>query len=102
MNEVHLRDTGSGGFELSGVLSFDTVPELWSENLASFSDYPELQIDLQGVSRSDSAGLALLIEWTRIARGQGRSIRFVNVPPQMLAIARVSSLDTVLPMSRSQ
>jgi len=50
------------------------------------------------VVRADSAGLALLVEWMRAARRAGRPLRYRAIPPQMLAIARVSSLDQVLPL----
>ena len=56
--------------------------------------------DLAGVERADSAGLALLIEWMRRARRAGRPVRFLNLPPQMLEIARAASLDRVLPLGR--
>jgi phospholipid transport system transporter-binding protein len=52
------------------------------------------------VERSDSAGLALLVECLRQAHQSGKSLRFFNIPAQMLAIARVSSLDQVLPLQR--
>ena len=59
-----------------------------------------LDIDLSHVERSDSAGLALLVECLRHARQSGKTIRFFNIPAQMLAIARVSGLDEVLPLQR--
>jgi len=52
------------------------------------------------VQRSDRAGLALLVEWLREARQTGQSVRFFNMPAQMLAMARVSGLDQVLPLHR--
>ncbi|WP_258868027.1 lipid asymmetry maintenance protein MlaB [Alkalilimnicola ehrlichii] len=51
------------------------------------------------MERADSAGLALLVEWTRVAQMQGQDIRFVKMSPQMQAIAEVSGLQDVLPFS---
>lgn len=85
---------------LSGELSFHTVPDLWRQTRELFKGCPTLTIDLSGVERSDSAGLALLVEWMREAARCGTELRFVNMPTQMLAIARVSSLDRILPLSR--
>ena len=86
-----------GRFRLVGELSFDTVPQLIEQAAAVFPDCPELEVDLGGVRRSDSAGLALLIEWVRQARAVDQTIRLVNMPEQMRDIVRVSGLDNVLP-----
>ncbi|GMR07939.1 MAG: STAS domain-containing protein [Gammaproteobacteria bacterium] len=101
MDQVIL--TGQDGqFALTGVLSFQTVPAVWRQGLSMFNGEDAVHLDLKGVSRSDSAGLVLLIEWMRHLRLQSREISFTNVPRQMLAIARVSSLDKQLPLSRDQ
>ncbi len=90
---------GTGGFRLSGALSFATVPEVLasSMNLLRRSG-ASVYIDLQAVERSDSAGLALLVEWLRVARRLNKTITFRNIPPQMRAIAQVSGLEEILPL----
>jgi phospholipid transport system transporter-binding protein len=99
-NSVNLSRREDGCFILKGVLDFQTVPGVWQHGLTLFGEAPNLVLDLQQVSRSDSAGLALLIEWMRFARRQNKPISFINMPAQMLAIARASSLDSILPLSR--
>lgn len=100
MSRSVLRAGPEGRLLLEGELSFKTVVKLLADFQALPDQGNEIQIDLQGVSRADSAGLALLVEWMRNAQALGKSIRFLNIPQQMLAIARVSSLDQVLPLSR--
>ena len=56
----------------------------------------EILVDLGGVGASDSAGLALLIEWLRVARQGGQAIRFANVPAQIEALARISEVEDLL------
>lgn len=87
-----------GQFRLLGELGFDTVPALLRHAEGRLTACPRLEIDLAGVSRADSAGLALLIEWLRQARARAQEIRFVNMPEQMRALVRVSGLDEVLPL----
>jgi ABC-type transporter Mla MlaB component len=65
------------------------------------ADRPGISIDLAGVTRSDSAGLALLIEWLRESERQGRTITFLNMPAQMQSIARVCGLDGILPADKA-
>ncbi|MBA1146094.1 STAS domain-containing protein [Ectothiorhodospiraceae bacterium WFHF3C12] len=95
------RGETEGQFVLEGNLSIESVPRLWERTNGAFHDVPALTIDLGQVERADSAGLALLIDWTRRARDNGQDIRFTNLPDQMLAIARVSGLDTMLPFYRA-
>ena len=54
---------------------------------------------LKGVTRADSAGLALLLEWLRRSERAGCSISFVNVPEQLMSIARICGLEGILPLS---
>lgn len=86
--------------EIHGDLSFDSVPALWRQVSKRFSGPDAPDVDLQHVVRSDSAGLALLMECLRAAQQTGKSIRFFNIPTQMLAIARASGLEQVLPLHR--
>jgi phospholipid transport system transporter-binding protein len=53
-------------------------------------------VDCAGVSKADSAGLAVLIEWRRWSRQHARHVTFVNLPAQVNAIARLSEVSEVL------
>lgn len=99
-DQARIEPHGPGRYVLSGVLSFETVPALWRRSDALLQGVPEVKLDLKRITRTDSAGLALLVEWMRLARQRGIRINFLNIPSQMLAIARVSGLDDILPLSR--
>jgi phospholipid transport system transporter-binding protein len=98
MAEATCRDQGGGRWLVTGELDFATVPGLLadcgSELAASASE-----VDLAGVTRADSAGLALLIAWTRDRARAGQPIRFTHVPAQLLSIARVCGLEEILPLA---
>ena len=94
----HLHESASGRLEVHGELSFSSVPGLWKEYLAGFAGRSGVDLDLCCLQRSDSAGIAFLVACFREATQAGHSIRFFNLPEQMLAVARVSSLDEVLPL----
>ena len=98
--DARLEVVAAGRLKLVGDLSFRTVPGLLEASLDMIREVPEITVDLADVERSDSAGVALLVEWMREVRSQGKSITYLNIPSQMLAIARVSSLDAVLPLVR--
>ena len=95
MDSAQLQIVGNGHLQVSGELSMTSVPALLAQS--SLRDIRgDIAIDLQGVERADSAGVALLIEWQRSARRQQQNISFQNVPSQMLAIARLSGVDELL------
>lgn len=97
MNRTSRLESSDGGFAVSGELVFDTVPGLLADSLSLLdAGGGAVAFDLKGVTRADSAGLALLVEWLRRARGRGKAVSFINVPPQMLAIAKVSGVDALL------
>ena len=99
-SHIVLKRREDGCYLLAGTLNFETVPVIWRHGLDLFSQAPSLLLDLSGVKHSDSAGVALLIEWMRFARSQNKPISYINMPTQMLAIVRASSLDTILPLAR--
>lgn len=99
MSDARIEVDTEGRLVVSGELNVDTVPGLWRRAGVLFVGGGEYKVELADVQRSDSAGVALLVEWMRLAQRQQASIAFVNMPEQMLAIARLSELDQVLPLA---
>lgn len=95
---LHASERGDR-LRLEGQVDFTTARSLWQEGTALLSGDGSVTIDLAGVTRADSAGVALLIHWTRQQRELGGRIEFANIPDQMLALARVSGVDTILPLA---
>jgi phospholipid transport system transporter-binding protein len=98
MTSSSLSINDEGVVNVSGMLTFSTVAELSAAAPEKFGQQSELVINLADVSRSDSAGLALLIDWMRFAKNNNKSIVFQNIPDQMLAIANASGLDELIPV----
>lgn len=88
--------TADNRLQVSGELSFINVPELVLMSQEYFKNSDGLDVDLAEVNRADSAGVALLIEWQRLAQKQKKSISFSNIPSQMMAIARLCGVDELL------
>ena len=91
-----LEDLGDGRFAVSGEMTFATAEKLLraSENL--FDDHTQIDVDLSEVTDSDSAGLALLLEWVTWANHSVREIRFTGMPEKVLAIARTTEVEPLL------
>nr|VFK64220.1 MAG: phospholipid transport system transporter-binding protein [Candidatus Kentron sp. UNK]VFK71027.1 MAG: phospholipid transport system transporter-binding protein [Candidatus Kentron sp. UNK] len=92
-SNTELRATGEGEFSLSGELTFASVPSLWRKAKYPFPDTHGITLDLGGVIHSDSAGLALMVEWLRESNMRGATLAFQNIPTQMLSLARTAGID---------
>ena len=99
MSEARLTAAnGAGQLRLEGELGFGSVRDLWQQAGELLPREGLVCVDLAGVTRADSAGVALLIHWTREQQRLGGRIEFVNIPAQMQAIAGVSGVDAILPL----
>ena len=70
MAEITISATDEGCLQVSGELVFATAPRLLAEGESLFGGQQDLVIDLGGVKRCDSAGLALLLEWLERAHDE--------------------------------
>lgn len=89
---------GSGRLLAEGPLIFASARrarELGLDALEAAAD-GALVIDCQGVTASDSAGLAVLLDWLAAARAQARSLRFVHLPQGLAALGRISEVNELL------
>jgi len=93
-----IREAAAGRFEVRGALTFATARRAREQGLHAIrtSSARELEMDCGGVAVSDSAGLTVLLDWLAHAKREGRSLRFVNLPEALLAIARISEVDQLL------
>ncbi|NNC64501.1 MAG: STAS domain-containing protein [Gammaproteobacteria bacterium] len=96
MSKFKLEDLGDGRFALSGEMTFDTAERILKQSGEPFEAHTQLEIDLSNVTQSDSAGLALLLEWVTWANHTVREIRFIGMPDKVLAIARTTEVEKLL------
>ncbi|MCB1856685.1 MAG: STAS domain-containing protein [Gammaproteobacteria bacterium] len=83
---------------VSGDLVFSTVGGLLAASRSLMAATRQPVIDLSGVQRCDSAGLALLFEWLEIGAMRHARPVFVNLPAPLLGIARLSNAESLLPV----
>lgn len=96
MDGYELEDLGEGRFALAGKMTFNTCGRILRESEELFEQHTLLQIDLSGITHTDSAGLALLLEWITWANHTVREIRFTGVPEKINAIAKTTEVDGLL------
>lgn len=96
MSDFNLVDKGDGCFAISGEMSFDTAEQILQASEDPFEAHTQLEIDLSEVTVSDTAGLALLLEWVTWANHTVREIRFSGMPERILAIAKTTEVEELL------
>lgn len=96
MTAFRIEPTGDGRLAANGELGFTTAAQAMQAGLALIGPGKAWTVDLAGITAGDSAGLAVLVEWLSAARARGATLRYVAVPAQILAIARISDLEDLL------
>jgi phospholipid transport system transporter-binding protein len=81
---------------VSGVLSFETVPALMKQAELLLNGQDKISVNLAEVTDSNSAGLALLLEMVRTAKLQNKTINFKNLPEQICIVANAYGIDCEL------
>jgi len=100
---VKINKKQSGLYAIDGELNIQTVPGISKQlpELIAGLKEESLTFDLASVSRSDSAGVALLIELMQLAKMANLKLNFSHLPQQMKDIAGVSGLLDILPISEN-
>lgn len=85
-------------FMLAGIIDFDNVTELLQEacDLMNQATH-DITFNFADIAQSNSAGLALLTALLRHSNETQKNILFLNLPAKLLAAAKISDLDTLLP-----
>jgi phospholipid transport system transporter-binding protein len=85
---------------ISGELSFKNVATvLAGAREALAAGQGAFEVDLGGVTRADSSGLALLLELAREARAADRDLRCLRVPEQLGRLAGFFGVTDVLSLT---
>ena len=93
-----ITEGDAGRIAVTGELTFGTARDARTLGILVLegSRAERIVIDCQGVSRADSAGLAVLLDWLAWGRKRTRPVSLENLPESLLAIARISEVDTLL------
>jgi phospholipid transport system transporter-binding protein len=95
---VELVDLGSGKVQVRGALTFGTARRARAAGRKLLADRtgPPLEVDCSAVTASDSAGLAVLLDWLALAKRQGRAVRYTHLPAPIRAVAHISEVESLL------
>jgi phospholipid transport system transporter-binding protein len=82
---------------VSGVLDMDSAASTARYGATVLRGMgSEVTIDLQAVAQSDSAALAVLIDWLRVARQRQQRLHFINLPIHLVQMAKAFHLSDLI------
>ena len=95
---VSISEPTSGRVVVTGELTFGTAREARQVGVLVLesSRAERIVIDCAAVTRADSAGLAVLLDWLAWGRRRSRPLSLQNLPASLVAIARISEVDGLL------
>lgn len=100
-SELEIHD---GVLKIQGELSFETIPAVLAET-AEFAARPDLPeticIDFSGITGVDSAAVALLLDWRRMAVQRKKTVTFSNLPANLLALAELYGVADLIQPARA-
>lgn len=81
---------------LAGVLTFATAAQALADGEWALATGAQTRLDLAGVTRADSAGLACIVALVASASRAGRRLTVVNWPERLRALAAVCDVAELL------
>jgi phospholipid transport system transporter-binding protein len=81
---------------VSGGLTIETVPALFETGLQHLASQ-DMQVDFSKVETVDSAAVSMLLGWARAATRGKRDLRVLNLPDDLLSLARLYGVADLLP-----
>src|SRR3982750_4178893 len=91
---LDISETTSGRITVMGELTFASARDARQLGILVLegSGAERIAIDCTGVTRADSAGLAVLLDWLAWGRRKSRVITLENLPPSLGGTAKVSGV----------
>ena len=92
---VALLQSAGDRWAVSGSMTMDSVAHLLAASKSLAMPRAGV-VDLKGLVRVDSAGVAVLLEWKRRAGVEGVTLQFAGVPPSMQSLALLYGVEDML------
>ncbi|MBA6342870.1 STAS domain-containing protein [Colwellia sp. MB02u-10] len=82
----------------SGALTRATITPAFDKKYRKLINNERIIIDLAKVSQVDTAGLAWILLLIELAASKACHISLINLPEDLLKLAKLSAVDTLLPI----
>lgn len=100
--QVTVSRAEESSYHLDGDLNMDTVMTCWpsrDQDIQSAKQQKQsMSVDLQHIKQVDTSGLAWLVHLAQACHSQCVDLSLSNVPAGLINLAKLSNLDTILPL----
>jgi phospholipid transport system transporter-binding protein len=90
-----LERRDDGALHIAGPLVFATVQAVLERSRSLLPSAGTAVFDFSAVAQTDSAALALIVEWRKLARQRGLALELRGLPQQLRALAVASGLEAL-------
>ena len=101
MSRLTIQEQEPGRFIIDGDLTFSSIDKNTVKSFPFRKTAKQLTFDLKRVKTTDSAGLALIIEWIKYTQKNNIQLLLENIPEQLLSIARLSGVEQMIQPAKS-
>lgn len=92
MSTAGLKALNAEQIAISGEVDFYSTPDLWKQLKPLLFKSKQISIDLSGIKRVNSAGLAILLEARGLVEANGGSLEIRNPPANLMDIASMCNV----------
>lgn len=96
MSSANIQKVKENHFKLAGPMNFFTIMPIYNTSLPLLAQSTAFHFDFSEVTECNSACLALLLEWVKIATRDKKAISFNKLPTEITAIARIAGVDKLI------
>lgn len=79
-----------------GDLDFSNVMSVYARSLTYLNQQTQLNFDFSQLNSTNSAGIALIVEWLKFAKAHRKPIHFYHLPADVNAIAKAAHIENIL------
>jgi len=97
---IELENLGSGKFSLYGHADVTNVARLLADGREQFIGLDDISVDLEMADCCNTAGLALLLEWSTWCELYGIRLKYDKPQDCLLEIMRINDVEQMLSFSR--
>ena len=84
--------------EVSGSMTMATINALYNEGLKSQGN-SNMVVDFARVEKMDSSAVSLMLVWLREAQRENTALSFINVPENLMSLAKLYGVADLLPLN---
>jgi phospholipid transport system transporter-binding protein len=95
MTSLNIRKKNNNEFILKGELTYTSIDKNTINSIAFPEAAGKIILDLSQITKTDSAGLALLVEWKKAALHHHFLLQLENLPEQILMLARLNGVENL-------